>query len=47
MGRNIIMEMNQRRITGGYVASPSATPKFRLSAKLHISPKTLYESVPR
>ena len=27
------------RLTGGYVASPSATPKFRLTAKLHISPE--------
>jgi len=26
-------------LTGGYVAPPSATPKFRLMAKLHISPK--------
>ena len=37
MGRNIIVEMNQQRITGGYVASPSAPPKSR-NAGLHISP---------
>jgi len=30
---------NSTSANSGYVASPSATPKFRLTAKLHISSK--------